>query len=58
MTNPVYLSTQGGDFNTNYTSKEEIVLNELDTTKSVTWNFHIDESQGTHRDDMILGRDR
>ena len=58
MTNPVYLSTQGGDFNTNYTSKEEIVLNELDTTKIVTWDFRIDESQGTHTYVMILGLDR
>ena len=35
ITNPVRWITQGGDFNTNYTRKVELVLLKLDATKSV-----------------------
>ena len=48
---------QGGDFNTNYISKVKFVLPELDAMKSVTWNFHVDDLQGNHRYDMVLGGD-
>ena len=33
--NKLRWSTQGGDFNTNYTSKVEIVIPEIDVTKIV-----------------------
>ena len=52
---PVHWSKKVGDFNTHYTSKVEIVLPELDATKSVMWNFHLDELQGNHRYNIILG---
>ena len=42
MTNTVCFSTQVGGFNTNDTSKVEIVLPELYETKIVTWYFHVD----------------
>ena len=35
--------TQGVNFNTDYTGKLETVLPELDATKIVTWNFHVDD---------------
>ena len=41
--------TEGGDFNNNYTVKVEIVIPESDVKKSVTWSFHVDDSQGNHR---------
>ena len=57
MTNPVRWSTQGGDFNTDYTFKVENALVGLNLTKSVTWNFHLDELQDTYWYIMILGSD-
>ena len=41
--------TQRGDFNNNFTSKVGIVLPEIDATKTVTWNFHVNDLQGYHR---------
>ena len=35
----------------------ELVLPESDATKSVTWNFHVDDSQKNSRHDIIIGRD-
>ena len=35
----------------------ELVLPELDATKSVTWSFHVDDSQKNLHDDIIIGRD-
>ena len=55
ITKPFRWSTQGGDFNTNSTSKVEIVLPGIDEMKSMTWNFHVDDLQGTHRYDMKPG---
>ena len=49
-------STQGGDFLTTYTKNVELVIPELDATKSVTWSFHVDDSQKNSRYDMIIGR--
>ena len=49
MTNPVRWSTQGGDFNTDYTFKVENALVGLNLTKSVTWNFHLDDLHRNHR---------
>ena len=56
-TKQVRWSTQGGDLNTNYTNKVEILLPDIYATKTVTWNFHINDSQGRHRKDMKLGCD-
>ena len=56
-TKPVRWITQGGDFQTTYKSKVEIVLPELDATNIITWDFHVDDSQGNHKYGMILGRD-
>ena len=50
-------STQGVDFNTNYTSKLEILLLELDKTESATFNFHVDGFQGNHIYNIIPERD-
>ena len=49
--------TQGGDFLTTYLKNVELVLSELDATKSVTWSFHVDDSRKISRYDMILGQD-
>ena len=54
-TKPVCRITKGGEFNSKYTSKVEIVLTDKYETKSVTWNFHEDYLQGNRRYDMILG---
>ena len=35
----------------------ELVLPKLYATKSVTWNFHVDDSQKNSRYDMIIGWD-
>ena len=35
----------------------ELVLTELDMMKSVTWSFHVDDSQKNSRYDMIIGQD-
>ena len=47
--NPVNFSAQVGNFNTNYTSKVEIVLTELDSTNIVMRDFHVDDLQVNHR---------
>ena len=49
MTKLVRWSTQGGDFHTNSKSKAQIILPKLDVTEIITWNFHVDESQGNHK---------
>jgi hypothetical protein len=54
---PVEWSTQAGNFTTKYKAKVEFLMPELDATKSVTWMFHVDDSPGVHRYDMIIGRD-
>ena len=56
MTKSVRWSTQGGDLHTNSKSKVENLLHELDVTKSIIWNFHVDDSPRNHKCDMILGR--
>ena len=48
-TKQLHRSTQGGDFNTNYKIRLEIVLPELDATKIIMCNFHVDYLQGTFR---------
>ena len=35
----------------------EIVLSEIDEMKSVTWNLYVDDAQGNHKYNMILGSD-
>ena len=55
-TQPVKQITQGGDFLTTYKTNVELVLPELDATKSVTWSFHVGELQKNSQYDMIIGR--
>ena len=57
MNKPVRQSTQGGEFNTNYASKVEIVMSNIDAMKNVIWNFQMDVLQDTNRYTMILGQD-
>ena len=57
MTKSVRCITQGGDFHTSSKSKVEIVLTKLYGTKIITWNSHVDGSQGNHKYDIILGHD-
>ena len=45
--------TQGGDLNTNYTSKLENLLPDIGEKKSVKCNLYVDELQGTHRYDTL-----
>ena len=52
----VKLITQGGDFLTTYKINVELVLPELDATKSVMWSFHVDDSQKNSRYGMIIGK--
>ena len=56
-TQPVKWSTQGGDVLTTYKTNVEFVLPELDVTKSLTWSFHVNDSQKKSRYDMIIGQD-
>ena len=55
MTNPFRWVTQVDDFNTNYIRILDILLPCLDLKKGVTLNLHMDDSQVTHRYDIILG---
>ena len=48
---------QGGEFQTRHQRKVEIVLLELDATKSITWNFYVDELHRNHTYNTLLGRD-
>ena len=57
MTNPVRWSIQLGGFNNYYTSKVYILLQKLDAKKGIALNFHMDDSWGNHRYNMILGCD-
>ena len=54
MTKPVHWNAQVGKFNTNYTSKVEIVMTKLDATKFLTWNLYLSDLKVKHRYDMIL----
>ena len=54
-TNQVCWITQGCDFNNNCTSKVGTLLPNIDARKSVMWDFHVDDLQGTHRYNAILG---
>ena len=47
-TQPVKWITQGGDFLITYTASVELVLSELDATKSLAWNFEVDDSKKNH----------
>ena len=42
-TQPVKWSTQGGDFIITYKHNLGFLLTELDVTKIVPWNFHVDD---------------
>ena len=53
MSNPVCWSIEGVGFNTSYTSKVKILLPELNVTKSVTYNFHMNYSQGNHSHNIL-----
>ena len=54
-TKTVCWSTQGCELNTNYTIKVKIAKPDMDAKKSVTWDFHVDDLQRTHRYETILG---
>ena len=56
-TKQVHWLTQRSYLNTNYTSKAEILLPELYSTKDVACNFHVGDLKGCHRYDMIQGHD-
>ena len=53
ITKPVHWSKKGCRFNTNYTSKVEIVLSEIDAMKIRMQKFYMDDSQVCHRYEMI-----
>ena len=54
---PVHWKTQGGELQKTHQSTVEIVLPEMDATKRITWDFHVGESQGNHKDNNIIGHD-
>ena len=56
-TKQVHWITQVGNFKENYMTNLEIIQKKMDAMKSVKCNFHMDDSQGNHSYDMILGRD-
>ena len=56
-TTPFRCKTQGGKFQTKHQSDVEILLPELDATKIIICNFRVDESQGNHKYNMIMGHD-
>ena len=53
--NQVRWSTQRCGFNTNYTREVEILLYEIDATKDMMRNFHLDDSKVPHMYYMTLG---
>ena len=57
MTKPQTWITQAGTIKTNKKSKVELILPELDMTKIVTWDCHMDDSLILGRYDMSIGRD-
>ena len=56
-TQQVKWSTQVSDFIPTHKTNVELLLPELDAMKSVTWSFHVDDSQKYSRYEMIIGRD-
>jgi len=50
-------TTKAGDFTTNATCKLKFSLPEFYENRLVDWPVHVDESDGPHKYDMILGRD-
>ena len=56
-TQPVKWSTQGSDFLTTYKTNVKWIQLELNVTKSVTWNFHVDDLQKNWWYVMIIGPD-
>ena len=56
-TQPVKWRTQGSDFLTPHKTNVELVPPELDATKTVPWDFHVDDSQKNSQYDMIKGQD-
>ena len=56
MTKMFHCITQGGQFNNNCNSKIKGVLPEIDSTKTVLWNFHVDELQVNYMYYMVLER--
>ena len=48
--------THSSDFLTTYKTNLELVLPELEATKSVTWRFHVNDLQKISRYDMIIVR--
>ena len=45
----ILCSTQWGYLNNSFTSKVKTVLSDIDVTKIMAWNFHMDGLQGHHR---------
>ena len=56
-TKPQKWITQAGTIKTNQRAKVDLILPELDATKIVTWDCHVDDSLVLGRYDMIIGRD-
>ena len=56
-TKSVRWSTHAADFHTNLKIKVDIVPPKLYTTNIITWIFNVDDSQGNHNYNMILGYD-
>ena len=55
-TGPQKWTTKAGNFQTKRTAMVSFILPELHQDKTLTWEFHIDESQSTHYD-LLVGRD-
>ena len=53
----VHWKTEGGEFQTKHQSKVEIVLPELNVTKSMTRNFRVDDLEGNRKHNMRIERD-
>ena len=56
-TKPQKWITQAGTIKTNQRPKVDLILPELDATKIVTWDCHMDDLLVLGRYNMIIGRD-
>jgi len=57
ITKPQEWTTKGGNFTTNCMVKMRLCLPELDESKVINYDVHVDESEEGGRCDLIIGRD-
>ena len=56
-TKKVYRRIQVVDFNTNYTSNLEFIIPDIYVTKGVMRRLHMEDLQGCHKYEIIVGHE-